>query len=232
MSEIETNNAQEQAVETVAGRKIVARTGPVAYVENLFKFRKSKDKETGVETSRENILLNVPVPSIEGIVDILENGDSRPKELELLLSAVHNVVIDSIKDALAEDTTLTAENFPLAKYTFAEIANAPESERSGRGLDKELLQAFAADYIEVMPAASGKEVKVVEKQAAIMLQRFTPIRNHAQKEQIIEGFKNALNLYVNATENLEDFAGVVDYLQKRLDSLAKAETSMTDALGF
>lgn len=231
MSDNQTE-VQVAAAEFVAGRKITARTGPVAYVENLFKFRKAKDKDTGVETTRANILLNVPVPSIEGIVAILENGDSRPKELELLLAAVHDVVINSIKDALADDPTLTADNFKLDQYTFESIANAPESERGGRGLDKELLAAFGADYIEVMPAASGKEVKVVEKQAAIMLQRFTPIRNHAQKDQIIAGFQNSLNIYVNATENLEDFAGVVDYLQKRLESLAKAEASMTDALGF
>lgn len=237
--QIENNESQTTeaasgapAHEYEAGRKITARQGIVNWVENLFKFRKSKDKDTGVETERANILVSVPVPSVAGIVDILENGDSRPKELDLLMYAVSQVVIDRVKDALAEDPTLTAENLDLSKYTFAAIANEPESERGGRGLDKELVAAFVVDYVEVMPAATGKDVKQVEKQAAIMQQRFTPIRNHAQKAQIIDGFRKSLDVYVNATQNLDDFASVVSYLQNRLDTLAKAEVSMTDALGF
>lgn len=218
--------------ETVGGRKIVAKQGLVTILENLFKFRKVTDKETKVETQREAFALHIPVPSVEGIIDILENGDTRPKEFELLVSAIHDVVINTIKDAIQDDTTLNAENFPLAKYTFAEIANAPESERASRGLDKELVAAFLVDYIEVMPAALGKDAKVVEKQAAIMQQRFNPIRNHAQKDQIIKGFQQALDLYAVSTKELETFAPVVESLQKRLTALSQQEVSMTDALGF
>lgn len=226
------NNAAEAAPETVAGRKIIAKQGLVTVLENIFKFRKVTDKETKVETQRESVALHIPVLSVEGIIDILENGDTRPKELELLVSALADVVIGSVKDALAEDSTLTAENFPLAKYTFAEIANAPESERASRGLDKELVQAFLVDYVEVMPAALNKDIKVVEKQAAIMQQRFNPIRNHAQKDQIIKGFQNSLDLYAVSTKELETFAPVVESLQKRLKALNEQEVSMTDALGF
>lgn len=226
------NQAAEAAPETVGGRKIVAKQGLQTVVENLFKFRKVTDKETKVETQRESILLHIPVLSVEGIIDILENGDTRPKEFELLVSSLADVVINSVKDALAEDSTLTAENFPLAKYTFAEIANAPESERASRGLDKELVAAFLVDYIEVMPAALGKDVKVVEKQAAIIQQRFNPIRNHAQKDQIISGFQKSLDLYAVSTKELETFAPVVESLQKRLKALSEQEVSMTDALGF
>lgn len=227
------NETETAAVpETVAGRKIVAKQGKETILESLFKFRKVKDKETGVETQRDSILLHVPTLSIEGLVDILENGDTRPKELELVLSALADVVLGNIKDALSDDSALTAENFPIAKYSFAEIANAPESERASRGLDKELVVEFAKDYIEVMPAATGKDIKVVERQAAVMLQRFNPIRNHAQKDVIIKGFLESLDVYTGATNDLETFAPVVEYFQKRLKALSEQEVSMTDALGF
>jgi hypothetical protein len=223
---------QQEAIPTVGGRKIIAVRPLEVDVEHLFKFRKTKDKETGVVTERANIVLNVPVPSVDGIINIIENADTRPKEFEFLMSLIHDGVISSIKDALGDDTSLTVENFPLSKFTFAELANAPESERGSRGLDKDLLAAFLEDYIAIMPAASGKDAKIVEKQAAVIGSKFATLRNHAQKDLLVAGFQKSLALYVEKTENLEDFASVVEYLTKRLDTLAKAEVSLTDALGF
>ena len=54
--------------------------------EVTFSFRKTKDAETGVETKRESIVAKLSIPSVEGIVKMLENGG---KELELLQSAVN-----------------------------------------------------------------------------------------------------------------------------------------------
>ena len=88
--------------------------------EMTFTFRKTKDAETGVETKRENIVAKVQVPSVEGIVKMLENGG---KSLELLQSSVESTITDYIKSLLSDDASITSDNFPTEAVTWETIAN-------------------------------------------------------------------------------------------------------------
>ena len=57
--------------------------------EVTFSFRKTKDPETGVETKREAVVANLEIPSVEGIVKMLEEGG---KSLELLQASVESTI--------------------------------------------------------------------------------------------------------------------------------------------
>ena len=65
-----------------------------------FNFKKSKDKDTGIETVRNTVLLPIPYPSVEGIIEILGaedlDAEGKPtganKQLELLIDAMEGLV--------------------------------------------------------------------------------------------------------------------------------------------
>ena len=123
-----------------------------------FRFKKSKDKETGIETIREPVTLPVPYPSVQGIVKILENGG---KGLELLREAVEGVINSAVRDLLNDDYKLDATNFPAEKVSWEYIANLPKAQRRGGGIPKETWEAFAQDYCEVMPEITNKSLDQV-----------------------------------------------------------------------
>ena len=75
----------ETQMQDQAAHTINANHDPKVDVKEItFNFRKTKDAETGVETKREAVVARLAIPSVEGIVAILEAGG---KGLELLLSA-------------------------------------------------------------------------------------------------------------------------------------------------
>ena len=100
MSDLNTAEQAEvttakQTAEEIAAAKSALKSSIVAKFNNLvdvkeMKFNFKSDKETGFK--RPTVELHLPVPSVEGIVYILENADTRPKELELLLESLADVV--------------------------------------------------------------------------------------------------------------------------------------------
>lgn len=196
-----------------------------------FGFRKVTDTDTGVETRRATVEVKLPVVSFEGIVAILQDGG---KGLELLTQAVESVYSDYIKSLLAEDATITSENFPFDKVSWDAIANQPDAERRGRGIAKELWEDFFKDYIVTMPGLTGKTEKQVEKQAAVLAQKLNPLKNHEDKANLLPKFKDQLTVYLNGSKQAETFSECIDFLMKKADTLlnAEAESNLAANLGF
>jgi hypothetical protein len=217
----------------LVNREITANVDKLHDIKELkFGFRTQKDADTGVETKRATVEVKLPVLSIEGIIDVLQRGEA--KEIELLNQAIENTYTDFIKSKLAEDPTLTSDNFPYAEVTWQAIANQPESERRGRGIQKEVWEDFFKDYIAVMPGLTGKDVKFVEKQAAVLAQKLQQLKSHEDKNQILPKFKDQLTIYLGGSKNAEQFAECVDFLMKKADTLMASETSadLAKNLGF
>jgi hypothetical protein len=198
-----------------------------------FGFRTVKDKETGTESKRPNVEVNVKVLSFEGLVEVLQKEG---KEKDLVFAAIHSVYEDYIKDLLADDEKITTENFPYDKVTWEAIANLPETERKGRGIPKEIWEEFVKDYLAVMPGLSGKTEEQIKTQASLLSQKLNPLRNieKARKERIIPGLKTALTVYVNGSANAEQFVDCIEYLNKRADVIlaVDAEANLEANLGF
>lgn len=203
----------------------------VDIVEFNFGFRKSKNEDTGVETKRPNVEVKLGIPSIEGIVKILEGGG---KELELLQSAVRSTFEDYIKSLLSDDDSITSENFPVDAITWSAIANQPESERKGRGIAKEVWEDWIKSYLDIMPSLTGRTLEQVKRQAAILAQKLNPLKNHEKKEELLPKFKEQLTIYVNNAPDAEQYQGCVEFLLKKADALlnAEKESNLAANLGF
>lgn len=211
---------------------IAANHNPLVDVKEFnFTFRKTKDEESGVETKRNAVTAKLQVPSVEGIVKILEQGG---KGLELLQQAVESVIQDYAKSLLADDGTITSDNFPSDTVTWDAIANLPDTDRRGRGIPKELWEDFLKSYVETMPAIIGKPVEVVKKQASIMAAKFQPLRNHEKKNDLLPKFVEMLALYMSNAQDAEQFSAPIEFLLKKAEQFMTADTSanLEDALGF
>lgn len=202
--------------------------------EFKFGFRTIEDKETGTKTKRPNVEIKHKVISFEGLVAILSTpGDS--KEKQLLFSAVESVYVDAIKDYLADNESVTSENFPHDKFTWEVIANTPDELRV-RGIPKETWEGFIKDYLEIMPGATGKQMDSIKAQASVLAAKLNPIklRDKESKQRIIPGMLAMLTVYTNVTAKGEQFSEVVAYLVRKAEDILKSdvETDLESNLGL
>lgn len=176
-----------------------------------FNFKKSKDKVSGIETVRESLELAIPYPSMEGIVAILEGGG---KGLELLVEAMEGIVNSAARDLIAEDTALNAATFPVAKVSWEFIATLPKAQRRGGGIPKEVWEAFAQDYVECMPEATGKSVEQVANAAKILMNKLAQVKTN---EPVLQLLVTQLALYAETSQNIEEYQDCVAFLVAKAD---------------
>lgn len=191
--------------------------------EVKFSFRTVKDEATGLESKRPTIEQKIPVPSVEGIIAILEAGG---KQLELLLDTVADVIYGRAREVLADDEKLT--EVPLDQLTWEIIANLPKAERKGRGIPKDVWEDFSKDYIAVMPSVTGKTAEQVGNAAKILLNKFAQVKTN---KPVVNLLKGQLALYLNSSPNAESYSECVEFLVNKADTLLAAdEAALLDAL--
>lgn len=189
----------------------------VDVVETTFHFRKVTDPETKIETKRNSVVLPLPVPSVEGIIAILETGG---KSLELLQEAVRNVIEEQAREYINANEDCTALNFPFATLNWETIANLPKADRRGGGISKEVWDEFAKDYIAIMPALINKSTEAVSAAAGIFLTKYAKVK---QDKKILNRLKEYLAIYLSNTARGEEFAEAVDWLNKKATTLIEAD---------
>lgn len=208
---IEVQNPTQEEMSAIANNIKVNYNFDVNVKEVEYKFKKSIDKDTGIETIRKPVVLAVPYPSVEGLVKILETGGAG---LALLLEAAESIVNTEVRNILNDDITLTAASFPVDKVSWEAIANLPKAARRGGGIPKETWEAFQADYIAVMQAC-GKTVQQAANAAKLIANKFQQIKTN---QPVLEHMVKQLSIYVEATPNMEDFAECVDFLLQKADT--------------
>lgn len=213
--------AVESAAKTEALKKsIVAKfDNKVDTKEVRFRFRKVKDEASGVETQRPAVELIIGVPSVEGIIAIIEAGG---KGLELLQEVVADYVIGAARDIVEEKEDVTQDNFPLDSLTWETIANLPKAERRGGGISKETWEDFSKDYVEVMPAVTGKSAEQVTRASKIYLNKFAMVKSN---KQVLKLLKDQLTLYITNTPRAEEFAECVKFLTEKATTLMSQDDS-------
>lgn len=181
-----------------------------------FKFHFRKDE---LGNKRPSVELKLLVPSVEGVVAILQNGG---KGLELLMDTVSDVIAAQARSIVDENLEVTQETFPLDKVTWDFIANLEKAARRGGGIPKETWEAFAADYIEVMPSITGKTPEQVGNAAKILLNKFSSVKT---QKPVLKLLKDQLGLYTTNSANAEQYTECVDFLLNKADTLL----NMTEA---
>lgn len=186
--------------------------------EYKFHFKTVKDKESGIETKRPTVELTLPVPSVEGIIAILEAGG---KQLELLQSAVADIVVAQARSILGDNEAITSQdNFPFEQVNWEFIANMPEAEKRGRGIPKEVWEEFVTDYIAVMPAVTGKTTEQVSLAAKLFLNKFQQVKTN---KPVIAKLREQLAIYVNNSKNAEQYTDCVKFLDEKASALMEAD---------
>ena len=184
-----------------------------------FNFRRVKDEATGLETKRPSVELELPLLSVEGIIQAFQAGG---KQLELIVEAVRDVQISRARELVNEKEDVTADNFPYAELGWEKIANLPKAERRGGGIPKETWEEFAKDYIAVMPSATGKSIEQVTNASKILLNKFQAIKTN---KIVLAMLKDQIGIYTNTSPNAEQYSECINFL------VEKAETflSLDDA---
>lgn len=222
-----------QATEQANPATELVNPNPFADVKEIkFGFRKNKDEETGIETKRNDVVVKLPLLSVEGIIDILRRQDV--KEIEALVGAVQDAHLGFVRSVINDDTNITSENFPFDSVTWAAFANQPDSERRGRGIDKDKWEAFGKIYMEFMPSLTGKTVDQIKKQVAVMIQKFQPLRAHEKRDVLLPKFQESLAVFLNNVPGAEEYADIVEFLGKKAEQFLTQDTAadLEKNLGF
>lgn len=223
----QTTSPETQTEATKAAPILVNFDNKLDYKSAKFSFRSVTDEATGVQTKRATVELDkLPVPSIEGIVAILQTGG---KSLDLLLEAVQDVVVSRARDVINDSDSITSENFNYDLVDWNAIANLEKEDRRS-GIAKEIWEAFAADYALIMPAVSGTTKEQCANAAKIFVAKFAPIKS---KKDVISKLKLRLAVYAENSEKASEFGDCLEYLLKKADKLIEAkEENLADNLGL
>jgi hypothetical protein len=206
--------SQDDSVTAVAPHVDVPSTHDpkIDTVDFKFTFRKDEYGNT-----RPAVEVKVPVPSIEGLADIYNNGG---KGLSILHGLVIQAISDHIRGLLNDDANITTTNFPYDKATWQALVDTPEAEKRGRGIPKEIWEAFLKDYVAQMPAVQNKTKEQVEAAGKLLYNKFQPVKTD---KQVVALLKDYVTIYMNQTPNAEEFADVIKFLMEKADTLLKAE---------
>jgi hypothetical protein len=181
--------------------------------EMVFRFKKDK-----LGNKRADVKVNVAVPSVDGIVDILSRGDA--KEVQLLLDACYDVVRGSAAGFVSDDENMTADNFPHDKVTWAAIAAQPKEDRRSSSISEEAWTAFCSDYIGFMPGATGKSEEAVTNATLVYRKKFAPWKTD---KKTLEKLKAQLAIYIESAPGAEQHQEILDLLIRRVDAYLKTD---------
>ena len=181
--------------------------------EFKFNFKKVRDENTGLETKRPSVELTLPVPSVEGIIAILETGG---KSLELLLESVTDVIASRAREIVNEKEDINQANFPFDQLAWEVIANLPKAERRGGGISKDTWEDFSKDYISVMPSVTGKTAEQVGNAAKILLNKFNAVKTN---KPVLKMLKAQLGLYASNSPNAEMYVDCISFLMDKAEAL-------------
>jgi hypothetical protein len=199
-----------------AGAATAAQTEIVANVDKTvdtkeFKFRFKKDD---LGNQRPSVTLNLPVPSVEGIIEILQKGG---KGLEFLLEVCADTVRGAAVGFVQENEQINQENFPVAKILWDAIANAPRAER--KTIAEEVWVGFAKDYLEIMPGVTGKKNEQLQLAIDVYLKKLNPVKTN---KEILKKLKAQFDMWVANTKS-EEFAEIVELLNGKFETYLKAD---------
>jgi hypothetical protein len=197
------------------------------------RFRFNKD-DTGFQ--RAAVEVEIPVPSYQGLVQILSNAETvdGKKAFELLQQAAAQVVIGEVRSYVSDNPNASQETIPWDKFTFDAISKVPQGIRGVSSIAKELWEKFAKAYVAVMPALSQSTPEMCAARVSVLVQKFRPLTGNPDRKKIIENLMATIAIFVGSnTPDLEEYTPILEFLTKKADEL-KAEDSVitSDALGF
>ena len=196
-----------------AGTVVSAPVELTVKKETAFHFKKDE-----LGNKRPSVTIALPFLTLAGVAGIINSGDE--KQHELLLSALEDVIYVQAREQVNADVNVSSESLDYSKLTWDFISKIPKAERRGAGIPKEIWEAFAADYISIMPGLIGRDVEKVTNAATILTKRFQPVKT---VKKVISQLSDYLDVWFANTANADDLAEVYEFLKKKAEELLAAD---------
>ena len=190
---------------------IVANTNDLV-VQKEMRFRFKKDK---LGSQRATVELTLPVPSVKGIVSILEKGG---KSLDMLVEVVADTMRSYAVGIVGDKEDISQENFPFDQFTWDYLANMPRAER--KTIDEAIWKGFVEDYIAVMPGVTNKTVDAVTAATTVYLKKFSIVKTN---KGVLGKLKEQLGLYMEHSKKAEEYAEILELLLGKVEAYLKAD---------
>ena len=183
---------------------------PVAQTYKFnFKSRRITDEngnEIGRTKKQPSLTVDLPVPSIEEVIAMLQAGGA---EAVLLMTQIGDTIyqaargqFDEIIEQFGDDDSkeVTADMLNYDQLSISYLANLPPSSRGVQAISDEEWQAFFEDYLAVMVAATGKTEDRIKNHINLFKR---PQKAKANKE-VLKVLVDQLDIYLASSGNLED----------------------------
>lgn len=194
-----------------------------------FKSRTVKD-DNGVVIKtfpkQPSLTIALPYLTAEEVVSVLQSEDAKAREL--ILDYVNSAIkdqaraqFDELIEGFGDDTTRTVsgEMLDYDKLTLQYIANLPPAQRGARALSEEDWNAFFADYLQVMVAATGKEEARIKRHLDLFKK---PTRVKTNKD-VMTVLIEQLDIYLVASQNVEETGEAANRVRTKFDKWLRAE---------
>lgn len=187
--------------------------GPVVLTDQNFFFKKDK-----LGNKRPTVTLSVPLLTEAGLLDAMQDEKVR----NLLLSLANDTIIGQVREQVNDDAkpvNLQSE-LVTTKLNIVAIANMPQSERRGGGIAKEVWEEFSKDYLEVMPALTGKNAEQLGNAVELLVKRLIPVKTN---KKVLTFLKTQIALWFTNSARKEEFMEVYEYLNTKADTLLSTD---------
>lgn len=204
-----------------------AKKAPPITIEKEFKFsfKKKTVDDLGMETKRAPVILTVPIPTYDGLINELiedKTGKVAPFVLELVEEAIKDQIRTQLTDE--EKPVNRQEDLDLSKLTLSWIANLPKGERGG-GITKDTWTEWEKDYIDTMVPLRANDPKATEKvtkAAKLFTARLNPCRTD---KPVLKFLREQLSQWASNTSNADEYAEVFSYLDNKATELMNRDNT-------
>lgn len=181
--------------------------------EMVFRFKKDK-----LGNKRANVTLQVKQLTVDGLIDVLQRGEE--KEVNLILEQCNQAFRDVLADKVGDDEAFDQAKYEALKLDWAAIANMPKEDRRVSSIPKEVWEAFAADYIAVMPGLTNTTVEATTLATEIYAKKMAPAKTN---KKVLEKLQQRLALYADSSQKAEEFSEILELLTRRCETYLKAD---------
>lgn len=181
-------------------------------INQIYNFKKDK-----LGNKRQSVEIPTPVPSIEGIVDIIQAGG---KKLELLQDVIADYIRGAVGEWVGDNANASADTFKPNDFSWEALANKPKQDRRQVTITPEQWAAFFEDYKKVMSAATKKTEEQLDNACKVYGAKFAMFKTD---KKTLEALKGQLTVYADATESGDEHVEVLELLLRRLETYLNAD---------
>lgn len=199
------------------------------YLPKNFKFffrSKTSENSLGekVTTRRPTLELSIPVPTLDGLIELLNEGNAT--KIAGLMQLVEDCIYSAAKQQVDEDEAMTQERLDVNKLTMDYLFSLPPSQRASSVPPEELWKLFEADYPAIMASVQpNRTAQQIATARDLFLKRLNPVK---ERPDMLNTLKQYLALWYASTAQKEELAPVYEFLLAKADNFINQPPKVLD----